>query len=598
MDIVLIAPPWPLFNRPSIQLGVLKAYLTKNLPKGVRVQNLHPYLHVAAATGFSTYHAISQSGWASEAVFSHILFPDKSGPGTLFDASLHKGTSKKTRIDFDRICRSSQAALEKAIDACDFTKTHIVGISVCLNQLTAGLFVAKLLKQRYPDLPIVMGGASVSGDVGIGILRSFPWIDYVIDGEGEIPLLELSKYTLGLSSAIASKAVIQKGQILPGHKEQISDMDKLPVPDFDDYFRELSQVGGGGINVVLPVEASRGCWWGQCSFCNLNLQWKGYRAKRPEKVAKEIDFLSTRYSVIDFAFMDNCLPRKDVKKIFGLLASQGRDYSIFGEIRASHSRQELKIMKEGGLDSLQIGIEALSTSLLKRLKKGATAISNLYLMKSCAEIGIDLQSNMIICFPKSSKAEVEETLKNLDYAWPFPTLKPVRFWLGMASPIYDGYRTYGIRCIRASRKYSYLFPSKIMNSLTPLILDYVGDRGRQAVLWRPVETKLNFFRRKRKELGIKGSGLTYRDGGHFVIIRQLLPDGQVLTHRLAELSRQLYLAAEEPVPMDKIFAKAPHVPKDKVEQFIGQMVKKKLMFKENSMVLSLACRQKTKRSFS
>ncbi len=594
MDIVLIAPPWPLFNRPSIQLGVLKAYLKKNLPKGTTIQNLHPYLQVAAALDFSDYNVISQSGWASEAVFSNILFPDTNGPARLFETSLSKRGLKKVQSDFGRICLLSRDALERALSIYDFSHTRLVGISVCLNQLSAGLFVAKLLKQHYPGLPIVMGGASVSGAVGVGILKSFPWVDYVIDGEGEIPLLSLSRYLLGLASVIDSKAIIKRGQHGLGGKEQIRDMNELPAPDFDDYFRELSKIkGSGGISVVLPVEASRGCWWGQCSFCNLNLQWQGYRAKTPERVAKEIDFLSRRYLAIDFAFMDNCLPRRGASKIFEALAAQGRDYSIFAEIRAVHSKGELAIMKRGGLDSLQVGIEALSTRLLKRLKKGASTIQNLYLMRCCAELGIDLQANLIICFPGSSEREVEETLENLDYAWPFFPLKPVSFWLGNASPVHNSYKDYGIRYVRAAKKYSDLFPPKIAESLTPLILDYAGDRKRQSVLWKSVEKKLSFFKERRKELGIKGSSLTYRDGGHFMVIRQILPDGQALTHRLTGLSRDLYLAAGEPVSLKEIFAKAPHLPKEKLEQFIGQMVEKKLMFKENSMVLSLACRQRS-----
>ena len=594
MDIVLIAPPWPLFNRPSIQLGVLKAYLNKTLPKGTTIQNLHLYLQVAAALGFSNYHIISQSGWASEAVFSEVLFPNTNGPKRLFETSLSKRGLKKVKLDFSHICPIAKGALEGALGVYDFSQTRLVGISVCLNQLSAGLFVAKLLKQQYPDLPIVMGGASVSGEVGVGILRTFPWVDYVIDGEGELPLLSLCRYVLGLSSVINSRAVIKRGQQILGYKEQIQDINELPAPDFDDYFRELSQIkGAGGINVVLPVEASRGCWWGKCSFCNLNLQWQGYRAKTPERVAKEVDFLSKRYLVIDLAFMDNCLPRKGAVSIFEALAVHGRDYSIFAEIRAVHSKEELAIMKRGGLDSLQVGIEALSTGLLQRLKKGASTIKNLYLMKSCTELGIDLQANLIVCFPGSREEEVEETLKNLDYAWPFSSLKPVSFWLGNASPVHNNYKDYGIHYVKAAKRYSYLFPSKIADSLTPLILDYVGDRNRQATLWKAVEKKLNFFKKRKRELDIRGSGLTYRDGGHFMVVRQILPDGQVLTHRLTGLSRDIYLAAEKPVSMEKIFAKAQQVPKEKVEYFIEQMVEKRLMFKENSMVLSLACRQKS-----
>jgi len=600
LDIVLIAPPWPLFNRPSIQLGVLKAYLVKNLPKETGVKNLHPYLHVAAAIGFSNYHTISQSGWASEAVFAKALFPDMKGPEELFYSSLEERKGEQVNLDFQKICKEARAALEKDLESMDFSKTSVVGITVCLNQLTAGLFVAKVLKRQYPNLTVVMGGASVSGSLGQGILAAFPFVDFVIDGEGEIPLLKLCRYVLGLTSELDSVAIVRGGTASTASteevkgvstKEQIKDLNSLPIPDFSDYFKELSQLdGAGGINVVLPIEASRGCWWGRCSFCNLNLQWRGYRAKGADRMAAEIDALCKWYSSIDFALMDNCLPKRGAAAIFERLFSHRRDYNIFAEIRAVHSKKELRIMKNGGLRSVQVGIEALTTSVLKRLQKGATAIENLAVMKNCAELGIELQSNLITCFPGTTLQEVDETINNLDFAWPFPTLKPVKFWLGMGSPVFQNLEDYGIKYAKAHRKYSLLFPQEVLESFTPLVFEYVGDGQRQEEIWRPVEEKLEYFSTCRKELDIKGSAITYRDGGHFLIIRQVQPDGKILTHRLSALSRQLYLMADEPVELNKLFASATRVPPDRVEQFVRQMADKRLMFMENGMVLSLACR--------
>jgi hypothetical protein len=75
MDIVaLIAAPWPLFNRPSIQLAVLKAFLRQQEP-GIEVHSLHPYLQLAHDLGFECYHEISQSSWTAESIGAGILFP-------------------------------------------------------------------------------------------------------------------------------------------------------------------------------------------------------------------------------------------------------------------------------------------------------------------------------------------------------------------------------------------------------------------------------------------------------------------------------------------------------------------------------------------
>ena len=591
MDIALIAPPWSLFNRPSIQLGALKAYLSHNLPGDFRVRNLHPYLDVAAAVGFGDYHVISQSGWASEAVFANLLLPGRNGPEQLFYQALKDRGLRKISLDFVRVCEKARQGVDSCIERFDFSATRLVGISVCLNQLTAGLFIAGLLKRRYPEIKVVMGGASVSGGIGQGILRAFPNLDFVIDGEGERPLLNLCRYLLGMTDGIESRAVVtgeESGKA--GGKDQVADLDKLPFVDYDDFFKDLSRLeGASGVNVVLPVEASRGCWWGQCTFCNLNLQWKGYRSRAPERIAAELDSLSRRYSSIDFAFMDNCLPRGTAASIFQKLAAHARDYSIFAEIRAVHSRQELMRMKRGGLDSVQIGIEALSSKVLRKLKKGVSVIQNLAGMKNCAELGIDLQANLITCFPSTTKEDAMETLENVEFAWPYGSLKPVRFWLGVESLVFRHYGVFGIRCVRPDRKYFMLFPRDVMELLSPLILEYVGDRKRQERQWRPVEKRLFSFMDSRKALGIRGPALTYRDGGHFLLIRQLLPDGRVLLHRLSGASRKIYLLAAQPVDKEEIFSLLPGIPREKIERFIVQMVAKKLIFSENGQVLSLAC---------
>ena len=56
------------------------------------------------------------------------------------------------------------------------------------------------------------------------------------------------------------------------------DISKLPVPNFDEYF--TYSLNDDYYPPIITVESSRGCFWGKCSFCNLNSQWKNsYREK-------------------------------------------------------------------------------------------------------------------------------------------------------------------------------------------------------------------------------------------------------------------------------------------------------------------------------
>ncbi|MGB9712829.1 MAG: RiPP maturation radical SAM C-methyltransferase [Dissulfurimicrobium hydrothermale] len=605
MKIALIAPPWPLFNRPSIQIASLKAYLRRERP-WVDISCHHPYLELASQIGFEVYQSISESIWASEAISAGILFPEMEQEcDRLFLRTVRKGKGRGllqpvcVREAVDKVLTEFVSFL--ALDALD-----LVGLTVSVNQLTAALVIARAVKALAPSLPIVLGGAAVSGAAGASILRSFSWIDYIVDGEGERPLVGLADFLSGketsLPEAVYGKVILSdngergikddksKGSVGDRPKSQIDGLDGLPVPDFDDYFCDILKLGPSKrFFPVLPVEFSRGCWWGRCNFCNLNIQWTAYRAKSAERMATEIDQLARRYGLLDFAFMDNSLPRRDASKLFDILEGHGRDYSFFAELRVGYSRDELYAMARGGLKDIQVGIEALSQSLLGRMRKGVSVMDNVKMMRHAEESGLNLSANLILHFPGSTDEEVNETLRVLDFVWPFRPLKAVSFWLGLGSPMASDPSIFGIRSVTIHTFWRYMFPEEILAGIMPLVLGYKGDRLVQQRRWKWVEQKIAAWRRERAVLGLQRP-LTYRDGGDYLLIRQIRPSGEVLTHRLKGSSRAIYLTCLEPRPVQDIFERFPDKSQGEIAAFLKDLVTKRLMFEQDGKVLGLAVR--------
>jgi hypothetical protein len=74
--IVLVSTPWPLYSRPSIQLGALKAYLKSEFPE-LQIKALHLYLKVAERIGRKLYHEISERTWPAESIYAALLFPEQ-----------------------------------------------------------------------------------------------------------------------------------------------------------------------------------------------------------------------------------------------------------------------------------------------------------------------------------------------------------------------------------------------------------------------------------------------------------------------------------------------------------------------------------------
>jgi len=68
----------------------------------------------------------------------------------------------------------------------------VVGLSCMANLLPFALLAARRLKERYPEVTVVLGGVGAKA-VERKILERFDWIDVVAHGEGErsiVPLLQ------------------------------------------------------------------------------------------------------------------------------------------------------------------------------------------------------------------------------------------------------------------------------------------------------------------------------------------------------------------------------------------------------------------------
>jgi ribosomal peptide maturation radical SAM protein 1 len=603
--VVLISAPWPLYSRPSIQIGTLKSYLKKKMPD-LKVDAHHFYLKVAETIGYERYRTISERTWLAESIYAALLYPERL---THIEKIFYKyaaGKSSLREISFEVLTKQIQKVSETFIHTIDWGGYDLAGFSICLCQLTASLYFIRQVKNQFPNLFIVIGGSMFTADATRNLFKIFPEIDVAINGEGELPLSRLIAYLNDpmrkeippVNGIVTAESAEKK---TPNAFDQMNELSDLVPPDYNDYFELLQSFGPEKTFFpTLPMEISRGCWWRRkqegekstgCAFCNLNLQWDGYRSKNPAQVVSEIDHLTKKYKTLSVAFTDNLLPLKTSRDIFNGIARLGKDFRLFGEIRATTPESTLKAMRVAGMQEVQIGIEALSTRLLKKLNKGTTAIQNIEIMKYCEMTGIANSSNLILYFPGSDQKDVDETLRNLDFVLCFRPLKRVHFWLGLGSPVWQHPETFGLNSVFNHRNYEHMFPPDVFKAMRFTIQSYRGDLGFQRKLWRPVEKKLKTWKKSYGELH-KGPGheniLSFRDGRNFMIIRQKRFNSQPLTHRLEGTSRAIYLFCMHHRSLKIILARFPSVATDRIEAFLKIMVNKKLMFQENDNYLSLA----------
>ncbi len=148
---------------------------------------------------------------------------------------------------------------------------------------------------------------------------------------------------------------------------------------------------GRAREVALPLQASRGCWWGQrsqCAFCGLNGLGLGYRARSPERVVQELEHMADSAGLYRFQLLDNILDMRAFATWLLRLAASGRPWNLFAEVKSNLGERHVRLLAAAGLRWLQPGIESLDSRLLALMGKGARAWQQVQLLKLAREHGL------------------------------------------------------------------------------------------------------------------------------------------------------------------------------------------------------------------
>jgi ribosomal peptide maturation radical SAM protein 1 len=633
MHIALVALPWAERSRPCCSIPALAGYLRRAEPTW-RIDSHYDYVLIAEKLGFRLYDEIAESCYVlGETLNIGLLYPDQRKTATEQFCELY--TKKKARphasadqralgVESHAIAAALQAHFVE-YDAClaqladRLSRCDAVGLTTSFGQVFSNLALAKKLKAKNSDIKIILGGSSISSAVGPSLLEEYDFIDYIIQGEGEIPLLSLSRaLALGAEHEIpAIRSVVTRGSSAlhaasGAPLTEVDSMDSLPIPDLDEYGQIAERLG---IEWQVPIEGSRGCWWDRakktgdpkqtCYFCNLNIQWNGYREKSIGRVVEELKLQSDRYNKTEFYFLDNIIRHKGMDELALRIRESGRDYRIFYEMRANVTPYQFLLLAEAGVQSVQIGIEALSTSLLKRFGKGTTAIKNLEAMRTISELGIVHFGNLILGFPGSTQEEADETLRVAsEYAVAYEPLVHSQFSLSRDNTVYKLQDQFPISNVRNRDTYVRVLPEGVGQRLKLLELDFdqlpgAADWSRVARFIRhwyshPRERVL-FYRAAGDIIRIvDGRGLLANlfegmDGD--VPFLRSLPRGRIFDLRGKE--RELYLFCMSVRSLQEIEERlaANQEERHTIHRLLDLWDEARLIFREGPRVLSLAIAQ-------
>ncbi len=473
-QVALVTMPFGYSKFPSIQLGTLSRVLKNH---GMGSKSYHFNLLFAHRIGLPLYEVLCEKrGMIGEWLFSSILFRDNPKHAQYPDVfkPVFESTAQEAGCStgyLEEICHTiAPQFLTEVVTSYDWGQFKIVGFTSTFDQNVASLTLAKLVKELYPGVRIVFGGANFDGEMGLEYFRAFPWIDYVVIGEGEEVFPALAKNVLrGQEDVLPSGVAFRKdGQIhFQPNTTLFSNFTEVGPPDYDDYFdmvRELEGQGSTGLNRILLYEGSRGCWWGEkhhCTFCGLNAQSMQFRAKTSDQVAREMDGLSSRYNTTRFRLVDNIIDLKYIDKLFGRFASGHYDLDVFMETKANLTKQQIQTLAQGGVKCMQPGIESLSAAQLKEMDKGVSPLQNVQCLKWSRYYNLDINWNILLGFPQETNEDYQlqiELIPSLFHLQP-PESTGI-LWLERFSPYFMRPQEYGVRITGPGAAYEYVYDAR------------------------------------------------------------------------------------------------------------------------------------------
>jgi ribosomal peptide maturation radical SAM protein 1 len=476
--VALISMPALSARFPSFQLALLKPILEN---AGIPAQTFSLFMYFGERIGWKVNEAIADV-WPSmvgEWIWSKAAFGEEY-MGREEDyfreyAHIFRAICKRAgcRVQRFRNIRDKDAPafIEFCVNAVDWSRFGLIGFSVVFQQLLASVALAKALKQRYPEIPIAFGGASLEDDIADEIMRQCPQVDYIHCGDAEISFPEMvRRLDRGQSMEGQPGVMWRNGSSIAyaGRAPNFTAMDETPLPQFDEYFYAREEGGyeryDDACEPMIPIETARGCWWGEkhhCTFCGLNRSGMEFRAKSPEQVLDQLEQLSRKHGVFSFNAIDNIMAPEYADKLFRRLADANTDLEIHYEIRPNFSRTQLARMRKGGLTSVQPGVESFATNVLKSMRKMTTGMRNVELIKWCTFYGIDCLYNILMRFPGETEedyrlqADLVPKILHLQPPWGIVKARADR-----GSPMFTEPETQSIRRLTPARCYGYIFPRR------------------------------------------------------------------------------------------------------------------------------------------
>lgn len=259
-------------------------------------------------------------------------------------------------------------------------------------------------------------------------LESVPSADSVVQGEGDLTMLELATKVASEREwrGIKGLAYRENGGVRFGQRrELITNLDQLPFPQH--YAAEY------GLK-EFAIEGSRSCYC-RCSFCGVDPHFQAespslrWRARSPRNIVTEIKQTRQKYPDVDtYRFVDpdfaGAPKHADRLQLFAHeLQASGEEINFIIDARSKEivtiPKAVWRELKNTGLTEVYLGVETASPHIKKMMRKGATFEDDKRAVAILNDLGINTRFGWMMVTPWTKEEDIEfnaRALSSLGFA--------------------------------------------------------------------------------------------------------------------------------------------------------------------------------------
>lgn len=315
------------------------------------------------------------------------------------------------------------ALLREKLKSCD---PDLVMLSIVEDNYNWADRLLQVVKQFRSSVPIVIGGPTPSA--APDILIENPFVDYLIQGEGEEAVVELCDL-LDRGRSVENVKNLwykKKGVTRYNSLRPFMNMDTIPIQDVELWDRRhFFKPYDGKMYWTGYFEMSRGCPY-MCTYCVSHAIQRGlkqagrfFRRKTPSEAVNEIKYHVDKYGLKRIVFCDDnflLMPGPAFEE-WGAEFKEAwlREINLPYWITTSAdfiSPETLQMLAETGCDGIGLGVEAGSewfkVNILKRRLSNERTVE---IFKLIHDYGIRSTANIMMGFPGEYEADIFESIK-------------------------------------------------------------------------------------------------------------------------------------------------------------------------------------------